>query len=83
MNNPTRVHRVPITEAEMANINNLAEKVFIATRQWIEMYEETSPEECFIEASPVGGVSVDINGETKLTIQHSIVIRSKGDFIRG
>lgn len=81
---PVRAHKLPLSEEDLNDINRIAEKAFIATRQWIEMYEETSPEECFIEAYVDGKeISADHNGENKLAVKHQIVIRSMGEYTNG
>lgn len=81
---PVRAHKLSLSDEDMGDINKIAEKAFIATRQWIEMYEETSPEECFIEAYVDGdSITADDNGENRLNVKHCIVIRSMGEIING
>lgn len=80
---PVRAHKLPLSDEDLNDINRIAEKAFIATRQWIDMYEETSPEECFIETYVDGDVSIDQNGESKLAVKHQIVIRSMGEYTNG
>lgn len=86
MTSPTTIrrHQIQITEEEMKDIRKVAEKTFVATRQWMDMFDEHSPEECFIESVPdESHVTVGANGQSRLVIQHFVVVQLKEVAYRG